>query len=398
MKARTLAWALYDLANTFFAVAMLTFYFPLWVIEDRGARELSYSIAIGLSMACAAVIMPFCGALSDATGERMRFLRWTTYACALATLFVGVTADVTIGLVCFGIANVCYQLGTVFYDALLWKVSDPGRLGQTSGFGAAFGYLGSLVGLLLLWPFVNWGGYQAAFAPSAAFFLLFALPCFLLLREPRTVATIDWGHLFREALRRLLSTMRSVRTQGGLWRYLWAWFFSMNAIHTVLFFMAVYTRKVAGFDLGEMVRFFLFCQVFTIAGSLVFSQIIPRWGAKRTLSCIWLGWIIALTLIAANPSIRWLWIVGPIMGFCLGSTFATARVLLVELSPKDRLAEMFGIAGLFARASAIVGPLVWGWLVWDPAGYRQGFLFLVALLAVGLWLLRTVPSTAAHGR
>ena len=127
---RVLAWALYDLANTFFAVAMLTFYFPIWVIEEQGARELSYSIAVGVSMACVALIMPLCGALSDVTGERMRFLKWTTYGCAAATFLIGFAGDVRIGLGLFVLANICYQLGTVFYDALLWQVSSPGRLGS----------------------------------------------------------------------------------------------------------------------------------------------------------------------------------------------------------------------------------------------------------------------------
>ena len=389
---RVLAWALYDLANTFFAVAMLTFYFPLWVIEDRGAKELSYSLAVGISMACVALIMPFCGALSDARGERVRLLRWTTFACAACTLLIGFTADVMTGLILFGVANVFYQLGTVFYDALLWKVTGPDRLGQTSGLGAAFGYLGSMVGLLFLWPFVRAGGYQAAFVPSAVFFLLFALPCFLLIRETPSTARIVWGELAATAMRRLVTTVRSVRALGGLWRFFWATFFSMNAIYTVLFFMAVYTRKVAGFSLDEVIRFFLFCQVFTVAGSLVFGQIIPRWGPKRTLSVLWLGWIGALAVIAVNPSVQWLWIVGPVFGFCLGSTFATTRVLLIELAPKDRLAEMVGLAGLFGKASAIVGPLVWGVLVLDPTGYRRGFLFLIALLVVGLWLLQGVPA------
>ena len=48
---KIIAWALYDLANTFFAVAMLSFYFPMWVVEDRGAGELAYSLAVGVSMA-----------------------------------------------------------------------------------------------------------------------------------------------------------------------------------------------------------------------------------------------------------------------------------------------------------------------------------------------------------
>lgn len=387
-----LAWALFDLANTFFAVAMLSFYFPLWVVETRGGRELSFSIALGVSMVCVALVMPFCGALSDATGERMRFIRWTTYGCTAATLLIGLTTHLGTALLLFGLANACYQLGTVYYDALLWKVAAPGQLGQTSGIGAAFGYLGSALGLVLLWPFVRGGGYQAAFVPSAVFFLLFALPSFLVIREgPRLPGRVDWRAAVRAAALRLLSTIRSAHAMVGLWRYFWAAFFSLNAINTVLVFMGVYARRVMGFTMEQLIPFFLFSQMFAIAGSLVFGQASPRWGAKRTLAWIWFGWMAALALVALSRSPQWLWIAGPIMGFCLGSTWATSRVLVVELSPKDQLAEIFGLAGLFGRLSSVIGPLLWGLVVWDPARYRHAILMLIGLLAVGLALLSRVP-------
>ena len=388
---QVLAWALFDLANTFFAVAMLSFYFPLWVVEDRGAKELSFSIALGVSMACVAILMPFCGALSDATRERMRFLRWTTYGCTAATILIAFTSPLWLALILFAVANLCYQLGTIFYDALLWKVAAPGQLGQTSGFGAAFGYVGSALGLVLLWPFVRSGGHQAAFAPSALFFLLFALPSFLLIREAPGLRPTSWRAVARAAALRLAMTVRSARSLGGLWRYLWASFFSLNAINTVLLFMAVYTKKVMGFTEGQIIQFFVFSQLFAITGSLVFGQVIPRWGAKKTLAWIWVGWMGALGLVVASPGGRWLWIAGPIIGFCLGSTWATSRVLIMELSPKDQLAEMFGLAGLFSKASSIIGPLLWALLVSDPSQYRHAILLLIGLLAAGLWLLRRVP-------
>ena len=104
---QVLAWALFDLANTFFAVAMLSFYFPLWVVEARGGRELSFSVALAASMVCVAFLMPLCGAVSDVSGERMRFLRWTTYGCVAATALVGATQHMGIALALFGFANVC---------------------------------------------------------------------------------------------------------------------------------------------------------------------------------------------------------------------------------------------------------------------------------------------------
>jgi len=395
--SRVLSWALFDLANTFFAVAMLSFYFPLWVVEDRGGNELMFSVALGLSMACVAIAMPFCGALSDATGERMRYLRWTTYGCTGATFLVGLTPHLGWALVLFGIANICYQLGTIFYDALLWSLASGGRLGQVSGIGAAFGYLGSILGLLFLWPFARVGGHAATFGPSAVFFLLFALPCFLTIHDVQERRAVVWHDVVRTAAVRLAITIRSARAATGVWRYLWAWFFSSSAINAVLVFMAVYTKKVMGFTELQIIQFFVFSQVFAVAGSLVLGQAIPTWGAKRTLSYIWSGWAVALGLAAASPSIQWLWVVGPLIGFCLGSTWATARVLLIELSPKDQLAEMFGLAGLMGKLSSILGSVLWGLVVLDASRYRFAILSLIALLGIGLWLLRRVPSPTTSG-
>ncbi len=387
---QVLAWALYDLANTFFAVAMLSFYFPMWVTEELHAKELSFSLALGISMACVALLMPVCGAVSDVTGLRMRFLRWTTYGCAVITGCITFTPHLIPALILFGIANVCYQLGTVFYDALLWQVAPPGKLGHTSGFGAAFGYLGSMAGLILLWPFAHAGGSRAAFLPSAVFFLLFALPSFLLIRDQPSTTRIEWDRFLRTAMVRLGMTLRSARSLTGLWRYLWAAFFSACATNTILTFMAVYTRKVLGFTQDEVVRFFVFSQMFCVAGSFTLSRLIPRIGARRTLMGIWGGWIAALALVTVNLSRQWMWVAGPAIGFCLGATWATSRVLIMELSPKEQLAEMLGLAGLVTRLASIVGPLIWGVIVWDPSRYQQAVLVQIGLLGIGVWMLSGV--------
>ena len=387
-----LAWALYDLANTFFAVAMLSFYFPLWIVEDMRAKELVYSAALAVSMIAVALLMPLCGAISDATHQRMRYLRWTTYGCIAATALIGFLDHLWIALALFVVGNVCYQLGTVFYDALLWQVARPGRLGQASGIGAAFGYLGSMAGLLMLWPFVRHGGYHAAFLPAAVFFLLFALPSFFVVRDPRPAAPPARGTTIRQAFARVWLTLRSAGQYAGLWRFFVAAFFSLNAINTILVFMAVYTKRVAGFNDEEVVRFFLWGQGFAVAGSLVFSRVIGWLGSKRTLGLIWTGWVGALALAGLSQDARWLWAVAPVIGFCLGSTWATSRVLIVELAPKEQLAEILGLAGLLGRASSVLGPLLWGVIVLDPARYRQAVLALIGLLLIGLWFFRKVPD------
>lgn len=388
------AWALYDLANTFFAVTMVSFYFPLWLVEDRGAKELWFSLALAVSMALAAVLMPPCGAFSDVTGQRVRPLRWTTYGCVAAVALIALTDRIDVALALFVLANLCYQLGTIFYDALLWDIAPAGRLGATSGLGAAFGYLGSMAGLGLLWPIVSRWGHRASFVPSAALFLLFALPLFFLVRQPRPPAQASWRAVWGEAGHRLRHSVAWARTVPGVWRFLWASFFSANAISTVLTFMAVYTKRVAGFSEAEVIRFFLFGQAFAVLGALAGRWIIPRWGARRALAVIWTGWVAGLGLIAGRVDIRWLWIAGPVIGFCLGPTWATSRVMLIELAPKERLGELLGLAGVVARASSILGPILWGLLVWDPARSTHAVLAMMVLLLIGILLLQRVPNPA----
>jgi UMF1 family MFS transporter len=182
-----------------------------------------------------------------------------------------------------------------------------------------------------------------------------------------------------------------------VWPFLWASFFSANAISTVLIFMAVYTKRVAGFTEPEVIRFFLFGQAFAVAGALAGGRLIPRWGARRSLAVIWAGWLAGLALIAWQIDVRWLWVAGPVIGFCLGPTWATSRVLLIELAPKERLGELLGLAGVVARASGILGPIVWGLLVWDPARSQVAVVAMMLLLVTGLVLLRRVPDTVGAG-
>ena len=83
------------------------------------------------------------------------------------------------------IANVAYQAGLQFYDAMLPEVSHEGNRGKISGIGVGVGYLGSYIAIGL-----GHGCRRSAptnkpflFTMIACFFLLFALPCFLFVKE-----------------------------------------------------------------------------------------------------------------------------------------------------------------------------------------------------------------------
>ena len=90
---------------------------------------------------------------------------------------------------------------------------------------------------------------------------------------------------------------------------------------------------------------------------------------------------------------------GSAVGVCLGGTWTAARPLLVRLVPEDELAEFFGLYAMSGKAAAIVGPLVWGGVLWAAAAwpasvrYRLAVAVLAVMLSAGLGVLRwRVPA------
>ncbi|RKY40810.1 MAG: hypothetical protein DRP85_07860 [Candidatus Makaraimicrobium thalassicum] len=94
------SWALYDFANTIFAMNIISLYFALWVTVDMGGEDILYSCAISGSMFLAALAAPVMGAISDRLG-RIPFLVFFTAACCVATALIGLTDRLFSGLLFF---------------------------------------------------------------------------------------------------------------------------------------------------------------------------------------------------------------------------------------------------------------------------------------------------------
>ncbi len=90
----------------------------------------------------------------------------------------------------FVVANVAYQAGLQFYDALLPEVSTEENRGWIGGIGVGIGYLGSYIGVgvgLLLLSVYKYP-IEIIFPVVAVLFLLFALPCFFFRQGARQPA------------------------------------------------------------------------------------------------------------------------------------------------------------------------------------------------------------------
>ena len=382
------SWSLYDFANTIFSMNVISLYFALWVTVDHGGQDIFYSAALSGSMFAVAISVPLFGAISDQTGRRRGPLTLLTIISVIATALIGQASQLWAGICLFVIANYCYQSALVFYNGMLPAVSRHSSVGMVSGYGVALGYMGSIAGLLLIKPFVETGGRPAAFLPTALMFLIFALPCFFFVKDPDPKPfQIDTGKAFRT----LKNTLVNAAQYHVLLKFIGIHFLILDVVNTVIAFIAVYANKVIGFTDSQITTFLILSTTFAMLGSWLIGQQVKYKGTVPsywTVLCLWLA---ALTLIVVSPGESLFWVVGPLAGMGMGGVWVVSRTIVVELSPPEKVGEFFGIYGLAGKMASIVGPLIWGSVVWlfqdtQTLKYRAAIFSLLLITIITLIL------------
>lgn len=146
-----ISWALYDLANTSFAVVIITIIFPVYFtsiiispeIYSQNFGDLLWGIASGVSMIIVSFLAPIFGAIADTSRSKNKFLIFLTLACIFFSflLFFLKEGMVTLAVILFIISNVFYQTSMEFYNSFLPQLSSKKNTGIISGFGFSVGYL-----------------------------------------------------------------------------------------------------------------------------------------------------------------------------------------------------------------------------------------------------------------
>lgn len=446
-----LSWALYDFANTVFSMNIATLYFAAWLVADLGHSNTLYALVNGIASALVVVSIPVFGAISDATQKRKPWVVGFTLIACVSTVIMAVLGQtglpligegvnagassqlITPGIALFGvlaaftIANYTYQGAQPFYNAMMPELVPVDHRGRLSGMGSALGYVGSITGVLLTFPFftgqmpilgaipervigflrsavpfTSHGGRVSTFVPTALIFLLFSLPLFLFCRDHNAIhgkRKVAW----REAFRDVRNTLTEAKRYPGTLRFILTSFLYQDAMGTIIANMALYAIFAMGFVKGSEATLFVILTVPAVIGSYGIGRLVDRYGPKRTLSWVLGAWIVLLVAMIVAPSRSVFWIVGACIGLIYGGVATAERPLLLSLVPDVEAGRFFSLMVLSSRAAAVVGPFVWALAVdgLTPrmgvgVAYRAGVLTVAAGMALAFWMLRGVPDNFAR--
>jgi len=286
---------------------------------------------------------------------------------------------------------------------MLPAVARGTHVGLVSGYGVALGYLGSIAGLLIVKPFVDAGGRAAAFAPTAILFLLFAVPCLLFVKDPQTKPANPAR--LRDAFHALKQTLAQAARHRHLLKFILIHFLILDVVNTIIAFMSIYAHRVIGFNGDQINSFLIVSTVSAMAGSLLIGWLVKTRGALWSYGLVLGIWATALLTAVGSHSATVFWLVGPLAGVGMGGVWVVSRALLIQLSPPEKVGEFFGLYGLAGKMASILGPLLWGGIVWifestTTFKYRAAVsaLFLVSLLAIHLFrsLVRELPEATRN--
>ncbi len=417
-KFKIFIWTLFDLANTSYSIVVVTFLFAVYFKETVASGEpigdLYWSIGTSTSMIIVAIISPILGAIADYSAGKKRFLLFFTMICIISTAllyFVG-EGNIFWALLLFIIANIGFEAGLVFYDAFLPEITIPKNYGRVSGYGFAMGYVGSLASLAIVFPFIQKELIRETFPVSALFFLVFAIPLFIFLKDSRkdVIRTESFAVI---GFKRVFNTITHLRSYKNLAIFLLAYFFYIEGVNTVIYFSGNYASTTLGFSMGELIIFFIIVQTTAILGSVTFGIMADSFGQKKSIVLSLLIWVftIIIAFMTSSPDTYLVkmiaskfdydvgqiqkdsfYFVGLLAGSVMGATQSTSRSLMSKLTPPDRKTEFFGFYSFFGKSSAILGPLVFGIISFTTGSQRVAILSIAVFFIIGLAILSRVKD------
>lgn len=415
---RIWSWAFFDFANSAFGTLVLTFvfntYFITTISPDKNEGTVLWGNTVALASVLIALLSPPLGAAADAFGWKKRFLVCSAGLACLLTgaLYFPQAGDVWLALLLFAGALVATELSIMFNNAFLTEVAPKEKHGKVSGQAFALGYLGGLLCLFIAMAgFLNgeekaaWFGldkeiFQHVRATNvlvALWFGVFSLPLLFWLKEAKPPQRSEgFVSVARQSFRRIGETFRHLREYRQLFWMLVARMFYNDGLVAIFSFGGIYATVVFGFTFNDLMIFGIALNVCSGVGSLFFSFVEDRIGSRNTIVISLIALVIGTGAALFVTTKSGFWVCAIIIGLFLGPNQSASRAYLSRLTPSEKANEFFGFFAFSGKATAFLGPLLYGQMVGLFDSQRAGMTVIPALMLIGMviFIFKTRETSA----
>ena len=413
----------------YFAIVATNYYTGAGSLEPEANAQSIWALGQTCAGLVIAITAPFLGAFADTTGRKRPWIALFSllYIVGAASLWFMQpnSSSLILFLILFYVGFIAAESALNFVNAYLPSMGTDEEIGRVSGSGASFGYWGGLISLFIILIFFaesgDTGKTLAGISPilgldpdtregtravgpfMAIWYGLFILPFFLFVKDnPADAGTTPkiaqvWGDL--------VMTLKNVWQRKSATNFLVGSMFYRDALNALYAFGGVYATLILDWSVLQLGPFGIISVITAAIATYFGGRLDQRYGPKPVIiSCIILLIIVNLIIIGMSreqvfgiqlpvgsniPDIIF-FVCGSIIGGAGGALYAASRSMMVRHTNPDRPTEAFGLFALSGKATAFFAPFLIGVFTAMSGSVQIGFLPVIFLFLIGLFLLRWV--------
>lgn len=463
------AWALYDWANSVYSLVITSTIFPIYYsilttasekteyVKETGqwitvpVRHLItifgkeyqpdaiYGYSLTISFLIVVLLSPFLSSLADTIGNKKSFLQFFCYlgatSCMGLAMFTGMQ-NVFLGLLFSITASVGFWGSLVFYNSFLPDIATPDKQDALSAKGYVYGYLGSVVlviiCLVLIQVFAK-DAEQARMYTRISFLLTGAwwfgfsqytfkhLPQFGNIKEqlPKDLVLLNYKNIFekhdesggifevlkdnikfyidvaKQSFKELFKVGNTLFKDHNLKFFLSSFFFYSVGMQTIFLMATLFGKSEINLEQDRLILTLLVIQIEAIIGAVLFSKLSRRIGNKNVISIAIILWIVACLsayfLNKENPNVEYqFYAVAAIIGLVMGGLQAMSRSTYSKLLPENSMdnTTYFSFYDVLEKIAIIIGTFIFATMIDKYHNMRFSALSMSVFFLVGLILIR----------
>lgn len=416
-------WAMFDWANSAFALVITAAIFPGYFSEvtqgttegiiDFGWIKLENTAVFAYATSAAYFIItllsPLLSGIADYGGKRKFFLRFFTTLGSLACLslfFFNHVDRLWIGVIGYILSMIGFAGGLVFYNSYLPEIASEDQYDKVSAKGFAYGYIGSIILLctnlfVIMKPEVfglSSEGYlpiRIAFLTVGIWWIGFAQIAFK--RLPADSNIVPEGNIITQGMEELKKVWAKVKQNFPIKTFLGAFFCISAGAQTVIFLASIFAKEELGFETTELITVILLLQIIGVGGAYLFAWLSDKKGnilALITICTIFVAICLAAYFVTVKSQF---YIIAAFVGLVMGGVQSLSRSTYSKFIPEGAtdITSYFSFYDVLEKIAIVSGTLMFGLINQLTGGMRNSIVALSLFFIVGIFFLSRVKIKAA---